>query len=128
MLLACCGTNDSEEQKPKEQTPRGPQPGDYSFVMPADMKVNGEAMNIGKLAWKEGDKICLHSGYGPATQILTLKASEISSDASIAKAPRHLMAASVSLESLLSSRALSIVFLCCIRYISSSMHRYTYAS
>ena len=80
MLLACCGTNDSEEQKPKEQTPRGPQPGDYSFVMPADMKVNGEAMNIGKLTWKEGDKICLHSGYGPATQILTLKASEISSD------------------------------------------------
>lgn len=80
MLLACCGHNEGEEQQKPVEEPKGPQPGEYSFVMPSDMKVNGEAMDIGHLAWKEGDKICLHSGYGPATQILSVKASEISAD------------------------------------------------
>lgn len=82
LLLACCGGNENttDDQKKPEEGPKGPQPGEYSFVMPSDLKVNGESMNVGHLAWCEGDKICLHSGYGPATQILTLKASEISSD------------------------------------------------
>ena len=59
MLLACCGNNEGEEQQKPVEEPKGPQPGEYSFVMPSDMKVNGEAMDIGHLAWKEGDKICL---------------------------------------------------------------------
>ena len=87
MLLACCGTNEGEEPQ-EEQKPRGPQPGDYSFVMPADMKVSGEApdwflrgvdaallaptaLNQQRftLSLKKGNRVKAKAGIGPWTKI-----------------------------------------------------------
>lgn len=62
------------EPKPGEETPSGPeavkpQPGTYTFTCSAL-----------KGTWSAGDRIYVYGSYGPAAQVITLTASDISSD------------------------------------------------
>ena len=66
---------EKEDQKPVDPAPTGPQPGTYTFTA-SPLK--------GK--WEAGDKIYVHGSYGPAAQMITLTASDISSDGRTATA------------------------------------------
>ncbi len=75
--LSCTKVKDDSRQEEvvditpvdPQPKPTGPQPGTYTFV----------ASSL-KGKWEEGDKIYVHGAYGPAAQMVTLSASDISSD------------------------------------------------
>ena len=69
------GQKGQEQEGKEDQTPTGPQPGTYTFIA-SPLK--------GK--WEAGDKIYVHGSYGPAAQMITLMASDISSDGRTATA------------------------------------------
>lgn len=78
-VLSCCTScnppenNENGEEQEKETTTEPEKltvkPGTYKFTAPP-MK--------GK--WEAGDKIYVHGAYGPAAQVITLQAGDISSD------------------------------------------------
>ena len=63
------------ETKPDDPEPKGPQPGTYTFTV-SPLK--------GK--WEVGDKIYVHGSYGPAAEMITLTAADISDDGRTASA------------------------------------------
>ena len=63
------------ETKPEDPEPKGPQPGTYTFTA-SPLK--------GK--WEVGDKIYVHGSYGPAAEMITLTAADISDDGRTASA------------------------------------------
>ena len=78
--VSCDKTPKDPQEKPEtkpepEPEPKGPQPGTYTFTV-SPLK--------GK--WEVGDKIYVHGSYGPAAQMITLSASDISADGRTASA------------------------------------------
>lgn len=65
------GEPEPEPEKPIEPKPVAdtPKPGVYTFTAPSL-----------KGGWEAGDKIYVHGSYGPAAQIITLRAEDISAD------------------------------------------------
>ena len=92
--LSCTPDNDSEEEGNEQNVDDNkPKPGDYTFTV---SPLKGQ--------WEAGDQIYVHGSYGPAAEIITLEASNISSDGKTATvkldkvleylaAPDHLYAA-----------------------------------
>ena len=80
LCVSCDKTPKDPQEKPEtkpepEPEPKGPQPGTYTFTV-SPLK--------GK--WEVGDKIYVHGSYGPAAQMITLSASDISDDGLTASA------------------------------------------
>lgn len=76
LLLPCCQfcTQKSEAEEPDSEEVNvvddgKPKAGEYTFIA---SPLKGQ--------WKAGDQIYVHGSYGPAAQVLTLKASDISAD------------------------------------------------
>ena len=76
LLLPCCQfctqKNDAEEETVTEKVKEDdgkPKAGEYTFIA---SPLKGQ--------WEAGDQIYVHGSYGPAAQVFTLKASDISAD------------------------------------------------
>lgn len=67
-----------------------PEPEDPGTTQPEPIKVDPGMFTFTasplKGKWEEGDKIYIHGSYGPAAQMITLAASDISADGKIASA------------------------------------------
>lgn len=82
MCVVSCNKPDNNNENenndppaPPEEEKVVPKPGDYKFVAPSF-----------KGTWEAGDKIYVHGAYGPAAQIITLEAGNISADGKTATA------------------------------------------
>ena len=86
LYMPCCIScteaskeQETEKEKEKEEIPTpentNPQPGTYTFTVSA---MKGQ--------WEVGDQIYVHGSYGPKAQMITLQASDISSDGKTATA------------------------------------------
>ena len=75
-VISCTDPNKIDPDEPKKENPK---PGVYTFVLP-DFGSKTSVTPAGKLAWEAGDEILVTGGYTPESIIVTLKASDISSD------------------------------------------------